>query len=90
MLIVVGNPKVIVEDFVWRQFLWFCLRNGLWYGESGGIESIFEWANRKDVIVWSENKGALAVTKEDDDNEVILVSSLESFHRKNKANFVEE
>jgi hypothetical protein len=90
MLIVVGNPKVMVEDFVWRQFLWFCLRNGLWYGESGGIESIFEWANRKDVIVWSENKGALAVMKEDDDNEVILVSSLESFHRKNKANFVEE
>jgi hypothetical protein len=29
----------MVEDFVWRQFLWFCLRNGLWYGATGGIET---------------------------------------------------
>jgi len=32
MFIVVGNPNTMMDHFVWRQFLLFCHRNGLWYG----------------------------------------------------------
>jgi len=32
LLIVVGNPNAMATDRLWRQWLWFCLRNGLWYG----------------------------------------------------------
>ena len=42
LFIVVGNPVVMVKDPIWRQWLWFFLRNGLWYGENGGKE-ITEW-----------------------------------------------
>lgn len=40
LLIVVGNPNVMAEDHVWRQWLWFCLRNGLWYGAKGETEAL--------------------------------------------------
>jgi hypothetical protein len=43
LLIVVGDPNTMAKDFVWSQFLWFCLRNGLWYGETGATESSFHW-----------------------------------------------
>jgi hypothetical protein len=43
LLIVVGDPNTMAKDFVWNQFLWFCLRNGLWYGETGATESTFNW-----------------------------------------------
>lgn len=33
LFIVVGNPNLMVQDPIWRQWLWFCLRNGFWYGE---------------------------------------------------------
>lgn len=33
LFIVVGNPNLMVQDLIWRQWLWFCLRNGVWYGE---------------------------------------------------------
>ena len=39
MLIVIGSPTVMVEDPVWRQFLWFCLRNGLYFGSRWNQES---------------------------------------------------
>jgi superfamily I DNA and/or RNA helicase len=45
LLIVVGDPNTMAKDFVWSQFLWFCLRNGLWYGETGETESTFRWGS---------------------------------------------
>jgi hypothetical protein len=41
VFIVVGNPNIMSKDPIWRQFLWFCLRNGLWFGE--GQEAIEEY-----------------------------------------------
>ena len=35
LLVIVGNPNVMVNCSIWRQILWFFLRNGLWHGESG-------------------------------------------------------
>ena len=37
VFIVVGNPTVMVDDPIWRQWLWFCLRNGFWYGEGNQV-----------------------------------------------------
>jgi hypothetical protein len=45
LLIVVGDPNTMAKDFVWSQFLWFCLRNSLWYGETGETESTFHWGS---------------------------------------------
>jgi hypothetical protein len=33
---------VMVTDPYWRQYLWFCLRNVLWYGDEGETRAIFE------------------------------------------------
>ena len=42
LFIVVGNPVVMSRDPIWRQWLWFFLRNALWYGEDGG-KDILDW-----------------------------------------------
>lgn len=34
LFIVVGNPNIMWHDLCWRQWLRFCWRNGLWYGQS--------------------------------------------------------
>lgn len=33
LLIVVGNPKLMIKDPAWKEWLLFCKDNGLWYGE---------------------------------------------------------
>jgi superfamily I DNA and/or RNA helicase len=33
MFVVVGNPHLMATDRLWKQWLCFCHRNGLWYGE---------------------------------------------------------
>ena len=33
MLIVVGCPKIMMEDPMWFEWLKFCYTNGLWYGD---------------------------------------------------------
>ncbi|KAL7564050.1 hypothetical protein ACA910_006955 [Epithemia clementina (nom. ined.)] len=41
LFIVVGNPNTSMADyFVWRQFLLFCYRNGLWYGDKNDTENL--------------------------------------------------
>jgi helicase MOV-10 len=47
--IVVGNPRTMMKDMVWRQFLFFCYRNGLWYGESCAV-MINEVADNSRVV----------------------------------------
>jgi len=42
LLVVVGNPSIMKEDIAWSKWLGFCKENGLWYGETGEEESIFE------------------------------------------------
>ena len=32
LFIMLGHPDVMWDDPLWRQFLMFCFRNGLWYG----------------------------------------------------------
>lgn len=35
LFIVVGSPLVMRTDPIWRQWLWFCFRNGFWYQQDG-------------------------------------------------------
>lgn len=50
LLLQIGNPRIMIEDFLWRQFLWFCYRNVLWYGESDGMVPLFSWNNELKIV----------------------------------------
>jgi hypothetical protein len=41
VFIVIGNPHLMVRDPLWRHWLAFCFRNGLWYGESLNPREIY-------------------------------------------------
>ena len=83
----------MLEDFVWRQFLWFCLRNGLWYGDTGDVESFLglDDHQQRDNYAWDEKKEPHTTNRhvhdEDEDSGVIesktvvVVSALERTHR---------
>jgi hypothetical protein len=40
----------MMKDFVWRQFLLFCYRNGLYYGETLNDTSALHWNEAKTVV----------------------------------------
>lgn len=46
----IGNPNVMVHDFVWKQFLLFCLRNGLFYGSLGEAKEALKWTKGQRVV----------------------------------------
>lgn len=75
LLIVVGNPEVMREDVIWRQFLWFCLRNGLYYGLADD-NLLQRWMGATFKVL---RKAAPQPPKQDDkdSDEVILVGTLE-------------
>lgn len=75
LFIVVGNPDVMFRHKLWRQWLRFCFRNGLWHGL--GLK---EWddlllGGMKFVSTLDMNQ------KIDDDNNALVVSTLEKIHR---------
>jgi hypothetical protein len=72
LYIVVGDPNVMWDDPCWRQFLRFCLRNGLWYG--CGLEQKQE---ERDLSYVS----TIDVTDNGKMNSNVVVSTLEKIHR---------
>jgi superfamily I DNA and/or RNA helicase len=76
LLIIVGDPSAMSKDLVWRQFLWFCLRNGLWYGQVDTklIESEFQWDSDYHQILRFLPQQEAA---QEDSKKFIVVSSLE-------------
>ena len=84
----------MVEDFVWRQFLFFCLRNGLWYGETGNVENSLGWDDKshRDNFVWDERRDGYVIQQQERGNgnesqrkSIVVVSSLEKIHRQTHA-----
>lgn len=69
LFIVVGDPNTMWSDPCWRQFLRFCLRNGLWYG--CGLKQNPE---ERDISYVS----TLDLTDEGSSN--VIVSTLEKIH----------
>jgi superfamily I DNA and/or RNA helicase len=84
LFIVIGNPESMWEDQLWRQWLLWAFRNGLWYGE--GLQ---EWDSVK-----TEFKDAKFVSMlEEVDNESnvadsVVVSTIEKVHRVHSTNGV--
>jgi superfamily I DNA and/or RNA helicase len=71
LFIVVGNPNLMVKDSIWKQWLWFCLRNGLWYGDT-----IDEAVLEKMQDEYHPLLGA-----DDNKDNMVLISALEQSHR---------
>ncbi|KAL3827607.1 hypothetical protein ACHAXA_002104 [Cyclostephanos tholiformis] len=72
LFIVVGDPNVMWDDLCWRQFLRFCLRNGLWYGcglKQKPEKCDVSYVSTIDII----DKGKM--------NSHVVVSTLEKIHR---------
>jgi helicase MOV-10 len=85
LFIVVGNPLVMAKDPIWRQWLWFCCRNGLWYGDNGGSE-IMDWFTPDKVyrIVRhrpgiDSSRFLLSTTNEEpgDEDDIVAIGTLE-------------
>eukprot|EP00978_Attheya_sp_CCMP212_P026088 scaffold85134_cov51-Attheya_sp.AAC.2 len=80
--VVVGNPEAMVEDEVWKQWLWFTLRNGLWYGERGNTESYFQWKTSMQLVrchplINTRRDESVGGGNEEGITEVVAVGSLE-------------
>jgi hypothetical protein len=68
------------EDFHWRQYLLFCYRNGLYYGELPNDKAVFMWTAKKNLVHclpenFASEHNADAITKH------VLVGSLERLLR---------
>lgn len=85
LFIVVGNPLVMSKDPIWRQWLWFCLRNGLWYGDNGDSDILDWFASNKTYRSVRHRQGIynsrflLSRTNEElnDDDDIVTISTLE-------------
>mmetsp|Transcript_37107 Transcript_37107/g.63105 ORF Transcript_37107/g.63105 Transcript_37107/m.63105 type:complete len:280 (-) Transcript_37107:163-1002(-) len=81
LFIVVGNPDVMWNDPCWRQWLRFCCRNGVWFGQ--GLE---QW-NQVASVSLKDMKfvSMLDLTERPSDvnncNSQVVVSTLEKIHR---------
>lgn len=72
LFIVVGSPMAMAADFVWRQFMLFCHRNGLYYGDPPVSETILRWHESNKVVQQKP---------EELDTDAVMVSSLEMLLR---------
>ena len=61
---------VMAADPYWRQWMWFCLRNGLWYGEEGVTRSTFEGLKHLPI--------SHTLSEEEKSNECVVISRLEA------------
>jgi superfamily I DNA and/or RNA helicase len=80
MQIVVGNPNIMAADPVWKQWLWFCLRNGLWYGDEGNTRTAFEKIDQLPTFP-TLRPGSMEQKPSDDLDDYVVVSALEGILR---------
>jgi len=79
LFIVVGNPNVMWQDPCWRQWLRFCCRNGLWYGQG-----LLQWKKVQSISLKDMRfVSTLDLTKkaEDGKQSPVVVSTLEKIHK---------
>ncbi|KAL7544409.1 hypothetical protein ACHAWF_007792 [Thalassiosira exigua] len=81
LFVVVGHPDTMWKDPCWRQWLRFCCRNGLWYGE--GLE---QWKETRTISL-KDMKCVPVINftgSADDGNNSLVVSTLEKIHRRHQ------
>jgi len=79
LVIVVGNPDLLWKDNMWRQWLRFMLRNGLWYG--GGLD---QWHEKQTISL--DGLSVVATMREAEESrregdDTVVVSTLEKINR---------
>lgn len=86
LFVVVGNPEVMKCDPVWEQWLLFCLRNGIWYGDN--INGRLLSSNEEDIQFVRRLPGELsrlmdetAEEKKQQNTQFVTVSSIERMLR---------
>ena len=74
LFIMIGNPEPMWNDSLWRQWLIFCFRNGLWYGQPLDDKEMQMISSCERIMISSphEEKG---------DGMSTIVSTLEKLHR---------
>jgi hypothetical protein len=87
LFIVVGNPTTMLYDPIWKQWLLFCLRNGLWFGKRGAaFTTMMNSLGSNELSIISHRSGPshflLAVKSDEEENEsVVILSTMEMEHR---------
>ncbi len=76
LFIVIGNPEPMWEDQLWRQWLLWVLRNGLWYGEGLEFWDSISWFKDAHFVNTIEQ-----VDVESNDADAVVVSTIEKVHR---------
>jgi hypothetical protein len=69
----------MVHDRVWKQFLLFCNRNGLYYGKKPDDTALLRWTNNSKLVRSLESKSTENSTP--NGAELIVISSLERLLR---------
>jgi hypothetical protein len=77
----------MIVDKVWQQFLLFCNRNGLYYGEKPDDESLLCWNDKCKVVRSFNSQAATTATAHpfgvtNDDTNWMMVSTLERLLRR--------
>lgn len=70
----------MVGDRVWKQFLLFCNRNGLYYGKPPDDTALLRWTTNSKLVRSLESKST--VDSQHDGTELMVISSLERLLRK--------
>lgn len=77
----------MVNDYVWRQFLLFCHRNGLYYGDQLADPSVLYWNESKTMVRYHQPKArssSLVPSVEmatENDTDIIAAGTLERLLR---------
>ena len=75
LFVMIGNPEVMWDDMLWRQWLMFCFRNGLWFGR--GLEE-----KKIQTIMSSEGREIMSSPNQHMDKESsTIVSTIEKVNR---------
>ncbi|KAL7499976.1 hypothetical protein ACHAWT_010917 [Skeletonema menzelii] len=84
LFIVIGNPESMWDDQLWRQWLLWVFRNGLWYGEA-----LEEWDSVKAGFKNANFASMLEqVDGETNATDTVVVSTMEKIHRVHSTNGV--
>lgn len=79
-----GNPVVMEQDPIWRQFLLFCLRNGLFYGDPCDTLPKLAW-DAKSRIVRCRPETSLSGESAAVDDDLVIIGTLERNLRRDSA-----
>jgi hypothetical protein len=73
------------QDPIWKQFLLFCVRNGLFYGDSCGVLPKLAWDPTRSRIVRCRPETARTSDSAEVDDGLVIIGTLEQNLRHDSA-----